>query len=266
MYSHSNPENNDTLLAIPKKAKASSPWLPRTIHNDDIFITSYPKSGNTWLRFLLANILKRNDEEIDFHTVHEYIPEVGKQEEIIKALKRPRIMKSHAPYVSEYPKVIYLIRDGRDIYVSYYHHRLKQLPPDCTFRQFLERQDHYPSTWGEHVESWISAGDTSKILLVKYEDLVHDCNKELKRILNFIGINRSQSQLKSATKASCFENMQRIEREKGRLFRRGGPDIFMRRGKTGDWKDYFKQEEKIIFKAREGQFLVKLGYEKSNDW
>jgi hypothetical protein len=215
---------------------------------------------------LIANILKRNDEEIDFHTVHEYIPEVGKQEEIIKALKRPRIMKSHAPYVSEYPKVIYLIRDGRDIYVSYYHHRLKQLPPDCTFRQFLERQDHYPSTWGEHVESWISAGDTSKILLVKYEDLVHDCNKELKRILNFIGINRSQSQLETATKASCFENMQRIEREKGRLFRRGGPDIFMRRGKTGDWKDYFKQEEKIIFKAREGQFLVKLGYEKNNDW
>ena len=256
----------DTFLEGSKEAKALSQWLPSTLYSDDIFITSYPKSGNTWLRFLLANLLKRQDEEIDFHTVHNYVPEVGKQEEIIKTLKRPRVMKSHAPYMSEYPKVIYLIRDGRDVYVSYYFHRLKQLSPDCTFREYLERQDHYPGTWGEHVASWVFRESTSKMLIVRYEDLVQDCPKELKRILEFIGINRTESQLKSAEKASCFKNMRRIECEKGRLYQNGGPDIFMRSGKTGDWKDFFKREEKMIFKAREGQFLVKLGYEKSNNW
>jgi hypothetical protein len=256
----------DTVLASSKKSKVLSQWLPSTLYSDDIFITSYPKSGNTWLRFLLADLLKRQDEEIDFHIVHNYVPEVGKQEEIIKTLKRPRVMKSHAPYMREYPKVIYLIRDGRDVYVSYYFHRLKQLSSGCTFREFLGRQDHYPCTWGEHVESWVFRESTSKILIVRYEDLVNDCSKELKRILEFIGIHRTESQLKSAVKASSFKNMRRIEREKGRLYENGGPDIFMRSGKTGDWKDFFKLKEKMIFKSREGQFLVKLGYEKNNDW
>lgn len=256
----------DTSLASSQKAKSLSQWLPSTLYSDDIFLTSYPKSGNTWLRFLLANLLKQQDEEIDFHTVHNHVPEVGKQEEIIKTLKHPRVMKSHAPYMREYPKVIYLIRDGRDVYVSYYFHRLKQLSPDCTFREFLERQDHFPCAWGEHVASWLFGESTSNILVVRYEDLVHDCCKELKRILEFIGINRTESQLKSAEKASSFKNMRRIEREKGRLYKNGGPDIFMRSGKTGDWKDFFKIEEKMIFKAREGQFLVNLGYEKSNNW
>jgi hypothetical protein len=40
----------------------------------------------------------------------------------------------------------------------------------------------------------------------------------------------------------------------------------MRNGKSGDWKDFFKLKEKMIFKSREGQFLVKLGYETENNW
>ena len=84
-------EKSATLSS--QKEKASSQWLPDPLYADDIFITSYPKSGNTWLRFLLANLLKRHEEEIDFHTVHNYVPEVGKQADIIKTLKRPRIFK-----------------------------------------------------------------------------------------------------------------------------------------------------------------------------
>lgn len=256
----------ETSLASSQKAKALSQWLPSTLYSDDIFITSYPKSGNTWLRFLLANLLKRQDEEIDFHTVHNYVPEVGKHEEIIKTLKRPRVMKSHAPFMHEYPKVIYLIRDGRDVYVSYYFHRLKQLSPDCTFREFLERQDHYPCTWGEHVANWLFKEPTSKILVVRYEDLVRNCLKQLKRILDFLGMERTEDQFKLAEEASSFTNMQRIESEKGRLYKNEGPEVFMRSGKSGDWKDFFRQEEKMIFKSREGQFLVKLGYETENNW
>ena len=265
-YPFSGFRSEKQVLASSQKEKALSQWRPNPLYADDIFITSYPKSGNTWLRFLLANLLKRHDEEIDFHTVHNYVPEVGKQAEIIKTLKRPRVMKSHAPYMPEYPKVIYLIRDGRDVYVSYYFHRLKHLSSGCTFREFLEDQDHYPCAWGEHVASWVFRESTSQMLIVRYEDLVHDCANQLKRILKFIGIDRTESQLKSAVKASSFKNMRRIEREKGRLYKKGGPDIFMRSGKTGDWKDYFNIEEKMIFKAREGQILVNLGYEKSNNW
>jgi hypothetical protein len=230
-----------------------------------VFIVSYPKSGNTWLRFLLANLLNEQDE-INFYTVHKYIPEVGKQKDIVKTLKRPRIMKSHAPYIKEYPKVIYLIRDGRDVYVSYYFHRLKQLAPGCSFEEFLKRQDHYPCTWGEHVSSWLFGPPRSNLLLVKYEDLIRDSRQQLNRIANYLGIMRTEDQLKSASEKSSFDNMRRLELEQGRLYKDQGPKVFMRKGKSGDWNDFFGQDEKSIFKSREGHILIKLGYENNDKW
>ena len=253
------------LSRISIQRQGSSRWLPNTIYPDDVFLVSYPKSGNTWLRFLIANILKQH-EEINFHTVHNCVPEVSEQEEIIDNLQRPRVMKSHAPYIREYPKVIYLIRDGRDVYVSYYFHRLKQLPADYTFREFLMRQDHYPCTWGEHVSSWLIKRSSYDFLIVKYEDLIADCVKQLRRITNFLSLEASEYQLKLAMKKSSFDNMRRLEFEKGRLYKDHGPKIFMRKGKTGDWKNFFGKNEKTIFKSREGQPLITLGYESDDRW
>jgi estrone sulfotransferase len=250
---------------ISMKDQKLSRWLPGTLYPDDVFIVSYPKSGNTWLRFLIANLLIQ-EEEINFHTVHNYIPEVGKQEKIIETLERPRIMKSHAPYIREYSKVIYLIRDGRDVYVSYYFHKLNQLPSGCTFREFLKRQDHYPCTWGEHVSSWLFSLSPSNLLLVRYEDLIRDCPKELKRIASYLGLDRTANQLSLASEKSSFDNMRRIELVKGRLYKDQGPKVFMRKGKSGDWKDFFGQDEKTVFKSREGHILLKLGYEINDRW
>jgi estrone sulfotransferase len=243
----------------------SSIWLPNKMYPDDVFIVSYPKSGNTWLRFLLANLLKPLGEEIDFHTVHKYIPEVGEADNTVNLI-RPRIIKSHACRISEYPKVVYLIRDGRDVYVSYYFHRLKHLPPDTTFREFIEHHDHYPCTWGEHIESWLFRGSNSNMLLVRYEDLLSDILKQLKRIVGFIGLELTAKQLKIAIENSSFEKMRRIEVEKGRKFKDKGPNLFTRSGKAGEWKKYFGMEEKKIFKLREGRTLIKLGYEIHNRW
>jgi estrone sulfotransferase len=251
---------------ISKKEQGSCFRLPNKIYPDDVLIVSYPKSGNTWLRFLLANLLKLPGDEIDFHTVHKYIPEAGKEKDDFVELSRPRIIKSHACKASEYPRVVYLIRDGRDVYVSYYFHRLKQLPPDTTFRKFLERQDHYPGTWGEHVESWLFRGSHPNMLIVRYEDLCSDCFIQLKRIVGFIGLELTERQLKIAIDNSSFEKMRRIELERGRKFKDKGPDLFTRSGKPGDWKKYFGMEEKEIFKLREGPTLNKLGYEINNKW
>ena len=257
--------SNKNSSKISVKDQKSSRWVPGKLYPDDVFIVSFPKSGNTWLRFLIANLLKQ-EEEINFHTVHNYVPEVGKQEEIIETLERPRIMKSHAPYIREYSKVIYLIRDGRDVYVSYYFHQLNQLPSSCTFREFLKRQDHYPCTWGEHVSSWLFRLSPSNLLLVRYEDLIRDCPKQLKRIASYLDLERTENQLSLASEKSSFDNMRRIELVKGRLYKDQGPEVFMRKGKSGDWKDFFGQEEKAFFKSREGHILIKLGYEINDRW
>jgi tetratricopeptide (TPR) repeat protein len=241
-------------------------WLPSTMYPDDTYLVSYPKSGNTWVRFLLANLLKKEDEDIDFHTVHKHIPEVGSQKNLLRELKRPRLIKSHAPFINAYPKVIYLVRDGRDAYVSFYYHRQKQLSPKIDFNTYLLSEDHYPCRWGEHVLSWLREKQQTRLLVVKYEDLKNDCFSQLRRMLVFLGVNRESNRIEAAIKASSFENMKRIEAEKGRLFADQGPEVFMRKGIVGDWKSHFGSKEKRFFKSTEGQLLVELGYEKDMSW
>ena len=77
-------------------------WIPDTVYPDDTFIVSYPKSRNTWVRFLLANALYPNTD-VDFHTIHELIPEVGEEGKRRSELPLPRLLKSHAPYQAAYP-------------------------------------------------------------------------------------------------------------------------------------------------------------------
>jgi len=241
-------------------------WLPNTIFPDDTFIVSYPKSGNTWVRFLLANILKKNDETIDFYTVNKYVPEVFNHADIIRNMTRPRLLKSHAPYIPTYPRVIYIVRDGRDVYTSYYFHRLHQLPQGIMFLEFLQRNDHYPCLWGEHVSSWLFRKNLpSQLLVTRYENLKTNCLEELKRMVKFIGIKSTRNQLSLAIEDSSYLRMKQLEQERGRP-KSKGPKVFVRKGQIGDWKNYWESKEKKIFKSREGHVLLKLGYEVDNNW
>jgi len=247
--------------------RRTNKWLPSKLYPDDVFIVSYPRSGNTWVRFLIANLLKQGDEVIDFYTSNKYIPEVGRHDEIIQSLNRPRVMKSHAPYVRKYPRVIYVVRDGRDVYVSYYFYRLKHLPPGTTFKEFLKRRDHFPCLWGEHVSSWLFRKPSrQQILVVRYEDLACNCFEQLRRMADFIGLEAQEDQLRRAVEAASFENMRRLEFERGRPYRNDSPDVFVRKGQPGNWKEFFGPEEKAIFKPREGHVLIKLGYETDDNW
>ena len=104
-------------------------YRPKSIHNDDTFIVSYPKSGNTWFRFILSNLLRQSAEEnIDFHSACRYVPDIEVHHPELEALQRPRFIKSHCPRLIEaYPRVIYLVRDPRDVYVSYFYYLRKKL-------------------------------------------------------------------------------------------------------------------------------------------
>ena len=98
-------------------------WVPDTIYPDDTFIVSYPKSGNTWMRFLIGNYLTGN--ECSFENCHLITPDIHMNPEQCEKIDRPRFIKSHAPFLPQYPKVVYIVRDVRDVVVSYYHHALK---------------------------------------------------------------------------------------------------------------------------------------------
>ena len=66
-----------------------------TVYPDDVFIVSYPRSGNTWIRFLVGNLLDP-DDPITFANVELRVPEIYFfSDQQLLALTRPRILKSH---------------------------------------------------------------------------------------------------------------------------------------------------------------------------
>lgn len=254
-------------MACILRRRSRTKWVPAPVYPDDVFIVSYPKSGNTWVRFLIANLLKQGDEEIDFYTVHRYVPEVGRHNQMIQGLPRPRVMKSHARYRHEYPRVIYVVRDGRDVYVSYYFHSVTGSVAGTTFREFLRRRDHFPCLWGDHVESWLFRRyQQSEMLVVTYEGLIANCLGQLRRIADFIGLEAKERQLRSAVEAASFQNMRRLELERGRPYKHDGPEAFVRKAQPGNWREFFGPEEKAIFKSRERHALSGLGYEPDDNW
>jgi hypothetical protein len=93
---------------------------------DDIFIVSHPKSGNTWTRFLVANLVypERNP---DFANINDLIPDpedMAKRD--LERASRPRILKSRQYFDPRYPKLIYVVRDPRDVVVSEYYFDIKR--------------------------------------------------------------------------------------------------------------------------------------------
>ena len=242
----------------------NQPFMPEEIRSDDVFVVSYPKSGNTWVRFLLANALYP-DAEVDFHTIHELIPEVGQEELRRDALPSHRLLKSHAPYRAVYPRVIYILRDGRDVYTSYYHYKQLDLDTETTFEDFLSGR-HWPTRWAEHVRGWMRAAAVrDNILVVRFEDLKEDSVRELRRMVSFLDRGAiPESQLQDAAEAYIYQNMRRLEKERGRKYEK--VERFMRKGKAGNWEEMFTKSARKIFKNEDGGALVENGYVENKSW
>ncbi len=231
------------------------------IYPDDTFIVSYPKSGNTWMRFLLANYMKTDNKTIDFINVINYIPEYAKHKEALVNVPRPRYIKSHNTFTTKFPKVLYIIRDPKDAYVSYYHYLLKRLPAGTTFKNFLRIENYRPSNWYQHVTDWEKHPN---ILIVKYEDLKSDTFAEMSKILNFLNFKVDDSKLQKAINEASFENMKVIEKEKGRPYvneeeKKKSTD-FMRKGTIGDWKNYFDDDDLNYIQNECGYLIEKYAY------
>src|ERR1044071_5488107 len=137
-----------------------------TTFEDDVFIVSYPRSGNTWTRFLIGNLVY-TDTPITFANVEERVPEIYLfPDRVLRKLSRPRILKRHECFDPRYKKIIYIVRDPRDVAVSYYHYAIKRGGIEDTYSitDFVPRfisdefdvRAKWSAAWADHVMSWIS--------------------------------------------------------------------------------------------------------------
>lgn len=189
----------------------------------DVHVVSYPKCGRTWLVLLIGKTLqlhfdlrvrnllrlramaskRRGIPYILQH--HDGGPEFRRPEELIrdKSFYRDR-------------KVVFLVRDPRDVLVSSYFQKVR-------------RNNDYQGTLGDYVHEpvggietiiaffniWARNRDVPRdFLLVTYEDLHRDTHGELRRVIDFLGLAHvSDDTLAQAVEYSRFDNMRRIEAE-----------------------------------------------------
>lgn len=220
------------------------------VYQDDVFLVGYPKSGNTWLDFLVACLRAERPEDVNFESIETCVADIYfNNAKALHSLSRPRCLKSHEPFDTRYPKVVYIVRDPRAVAVSYFHHLvgLKQIADDLLLDQYIPKfiNGNLDSlgTWEEHVSGWMNAHNQhpDRVMIVRYEDLKSETEQTLSSIASFLGIDTSIEKIKAAIQWSSPENMRRLEvesRDAGHLgfsgFREGS--FFVRKASSSGWQ------------------------------
>jgi hypothetical protein len=189
------------------------------VHHDDVYLVSFPRSGNTWLRYLLTALLR--GPVVDAALVDLTIPDIHRSDPACRPGSGPIWVKSHTP-ASEGPtgcRVIYLVRHGLHAMLSYHQYLQARgrLAPGVDVRTFL-MTEVWPCRWDAHVEGWLDEVDrrgADGALLVHYERLLSHTALELKRVAAFLHLDASPEQIGDAVSSAQRRQMMKEERRSG---------------------------------------------------
>jgi hypothetical protein len=234
-----------------KRRRKEAPEYRPEISAGDVFLISFPRSGNTWLRHMLM-LLHPGIDGTGPRDMHRIIPNLDQKPDLTQT-PAPRVIKSHCLFDARFPRVIYLLRDGRDATYSYYVFCRKEFGYTGSFRDFLVQAPYPPSRWHEHVVSWLSR-PTEALLVIRYEDMLADPERELRRALEFLDWRASDERIDQAVSESSLGRMREKEREGYFL-------AHVRLGKKEDWRDRYSSEEFEIFMRDASDTLRRFGYE-----
>ena len=95
---------------------------------------------------------------------------------------------------------------------------------------------------------------------MRYEDLKEDTVSKLIDILRFIEIERTEKQIESAVQRASFDSLRKIEETKGFNLEQLKNVKFVRKGKSGGWREYFTESDLVDFNKYHGGSVPELGY------
>jgi hypothetical protein len=240
---------------------------------DDAFIVSYPRSGNTWTRFLIANLMHPNGG-VTFANIESLIPDAtALSNKALKRVPRPRLIKSHEYFEPRFRKVVYLVRDPRDVALSLYDFRRKcrSVADTCPIEQYVSERfvpGDLDVPWGEHVGSWLGTRTSHPgFLLVRYEDLQQDTSRELRRMANHLGLAASAAALTQAVEKSAANRLraaEKAEHEQWITTRGRRADVpFIAQAVVGSWRQRLPQPSVALIESAWGDLMNNLGYQTS---
>jgi hypothetical protein len=244
------------------------------VYPDDTFVVSYPRSGNTWTRFLVANLL-HPEHPAGFDNIERLVPDSEAQSSrYLRRIPRPRVIKSHQYFDPRYKRVIYIVRDPRDVVLSYYDFERKYRHFDDSYPLDRYVQDFVAGrlssadwgTWGENVASWTSTrAGNSAFLLLRYEDMIENPQIEVGKIAGFLGIDADRSRVNEVIERSSAKRMRGLEETQGKDWvstKNKRTDIpFIRTAASGHWRTQLAAHLIAEIEGEWGPLMVSLGYE-----
>jgi len=243
-------------------------WRHRDLNPADIFFGAYPKSGTTWARFVLYEML--SGKPSGFKATNQQMPGIGLHINALRLLPGGgRLIATHEFYRKDYHRAIYMVRDARDVLLSeyaflsaleYYRGDL-----DSFVKTFLFTCVSAYGPWHKNVTSWLDSptAHNGDFLLVRYEDLRKDPVPLFAQMADFLGVNINQERIKLAVENNSIQNMrQKEDREPVRASIKGR---FVRDGKVRGWLSKLTPAQIQLIEEHAGSALLRLGYPLSSE-
>lgn len=232
-----------------------------------VYVLGYIKSGTNWLCHLLSSAL-------DIPILEPW--------KMTLPTARAHIYHMHRfiPLDSVRRRTVYLMRDGRDTMVSRYFHvtsgggiaknklekTLKRtLTPNnirenlADFIRLMQTSNVATLDYRSHILEWMKHKD--KYITLRYEMMLQDTSAELRRAVDGVSLRPiGQDKVNRAVELHDFTRL--TKRKQGDE----DSDSFIRKGISGDWRNYFTAEAARVFDDYAGDILYELGYEQDRNW
>lgn len=262
------------------------------------WLASYPKSGNTWVRALInayvysdidINNIKVTGSDLNslmvqastFANVKDmspidvaYLRYSSLLNHIAAGIVDPLILKTHNANIQVFDvrlipirltkSAVYLIRDPRDIVISYASHMGVDIDvaidrmndPQFTLVRNKETICHFPSSWSENVHTWINA--KFDVTVIKYEDLLKKTEDKLETILTTFGFDIDTDKINKAVDLCNFNRLKKQEEDND--FREAGIGKFFNRGTSSHWKDILTDKQAGLIESHHYDMMLHHGY------
>ena len=251
----------------------STPRGP-SLQKNDVVLVSYPRSGNTWVRAILAYLFYPEDRIRSLQSLNRLVPDIYFGIPRMVRYCQPRVIKTHQPFGfrhessnnSLYHQNIYVVRHPFAVVSSFFHFQLNFWKyPETSLERFVQKFVNGTiegnSSWQEHVLSWKAVEDERKILFLRYEDLLENQGREIGRIADFLGQNTSAERINMICKKTSRTSMIKLQK-KGPLVEKGY-DLVRKAGSTWPSENELTQTTKDIIWHRSKIAMELFGYSRT---
>jgi aryl sulfotransferase len=252
-------------------------WQDFAMRDDDIVISTWAKAGTNWMQQIVAQLIFSGAPGLfttwDFSPWIDFRLDPGAP--YADRQTHRRFLKTHLPIdtlpYSRTAKYIYLGRDGRDVYWSWYNHYqnfkpevldgISALYPDepplryhnpdirLGFLEWLE-SDAYPNwPFWSHIQGWFDARNLPNMHLVHFADLKADLPGQIRELADFLELEIDLEKWPVILEHCSFEYMKQQAVERGDPALKGGGGTFFKAGTNGRWRDVLTAEDNDRYEA-----------------